>query len=57
MEKMKQRGLRKPRNPYVKEMLARSGSGAAGKHANREREIAKGWRRHPKHRQRGVEVW
>ncbi|MDO8598648.1 MAG: hypothetical protein Q7S02_00905 [bacterium] len=49
--KIRKRKIRKPRNLQALEMILRStGSGAAGKHANHDREVQKGWRRHPKHR-------
>jgi|GEM_PF-4859889 len=52
MENGKKEGLRAPRNPHVVPMLARLASSASGIHENRERAVAKGWRRHPKYRTR-----
>lgn len=53
MRNYKRRKPRKPRNLQALAMILRStSSGAAGKHANHDREVQKGWRRHPKHRTR-----
>ncbi len=48
--KVRVRKMRKPRNLLVLDMIQRGSSGAAGTHGNREREVRKGWRRHPKYR-------
>lgn len=53
--RQKKRGLPKIRNPFVTPMLARTGSSASGRHHTHVRDVAKGRRRHPKHRMREEE--
>ena len=50
------KGLPKVRNPFVTPMLARIVSSASGRHHDRTWDVAKGRRRHAKHRKH-ADAW